>query len=82
MSPKERDVLEKYANWDPAAPVLGGVDKDCSGCGACSGEGGGGCSGGTCSGSCSQCGGCTNPFRPGGRLEGIRGIIRRPKVKG
>lgn len=71
MSPIERGILERYANWHPTVPSLKSVDKDCSGCGSCST--GGGCGGGTCSGSCSQCSGCTNAFNPGGKkLGGIR----------
>lgn len=76
MSSKERGILERYANWHPAVPSLKSVDKDCSGCGSCSG-GGGGCGGGTCSGSCSQCGGCTNAFLPGGKKLGGAGRVMR-----
>lgn len=79
MNSKERGILERYSNWHPTAPVSNSVDKDCSGCGSCSG-GGGGCGGGTCSGSCSQCGGCTNAFHPGER--GIKGAIRGRRGKG
>ena len=77
MSSKEIDILAKYANWHPGNVPLRGIDKDCSGCGSCSGEGGGGCGGGTCSGSCSQCGGCTNAFHPGRFLGGVRRMMGR-----
>jgi len=35
MSFKERDILERYANWHAIVPSLKSVDKDCSGCNSC-----------------------------------------------
>ena len=73
MSSKEREILERYANWHPNTPSLKSADEQCGGCTGCgSCSTGAGC-GGT-GGSCSQCGGCTFALYPS---LGERRIPRR-----